>query len=374
MATNTGSTPKHPCISLQEDLAKYFGDKNYPAMANVPTGTTDALRSKQNTSGFTQIPTESSEGKARPTGDSNRKVQLRYVATDCDEDGMDEVAECNLGESSSPLYKTADITVTRRHSWGFDLSETDFRDICESQEKGYADFFMAKYAHSGKAGLNKKLIAPLSGLMGNYPLSGDNSFASPIDIPVVDTNGTFNPTGLALIQSIYQQMERSDSPILVGAGKMDFATYAKLYSATNDKGIDATKLALNYFRDAQVNVSLNDGDDHLFTWAPGAIQMVEWFDNVGSFDKTEWMDVNGKKVVKKATTTIMTPDGIMWDMYYEYDCREHKYRFQKWFDVAAIPSDAFGACQDYNYALHFNLVCGTIDCDDINAAVVKAAG
>lgn len=372
MATNTSSTPKHPCISLQEDLLKYFGKSNTPAAANVPTGTTDALRSAQNTSGFTQIPTASSEGKARPTGASNRKIQLRYVATDCDEDGMDEIGECNLGDSASPLYKTSDFTVGLRHSWGFDLSETDFRDICESKEQGYADFFMAKYAHA-KAGLNKKLIAPIAALMGNYPLTGVDSKLTPIEVPVVDANGVFNPTGLALVQATYLQMERSETPIIVGAGKLDFAAAARAYSALNNSGIDASKLALNYFRDAAVNASYGDGTDNILTWMPGAIQFLEWFDNVGDFDKSIMHTVNGREVVKESTTTIITPDGIKWDMYYSYDCRTHKYRFQKWFDVASIPSDAFGACQDYNYALRFKLACGTIDCNDVNAATVKAA-
>lgn len=370
MGTSINGTPKHPAISLQEALAKYMGKSNVPAAANVATGTADALKSAQNTSGFTQIPTDSSDGKARPTDSSNRTIHLRYVPTDCDEDGMDEVSECNLGEASGPLYKTAPVTVNLRHTWGFELSKSQFRDIQESTDQGFADMVMAKYAHA-KAGLNKKLIAPISGLMGKYPLTGVNSATSPIEVPVVTAAGVYNPTGIALVQSTYMQMERGEIPIIVGAGKMDFAAAAKVYSATNNDGIDATKLAANYFRDAYVNKAYADGTDNILTWMPGAIQMVEWWDNVGDFAISTTMTENGKQVYEKINTTFITPDGLKWDMYYSYDCGVHKYRFQKWFDVASIPSDAFGACQDYNYALRFKLKCGDISCSDIASATVQ---
>lgn len=372
MATGTGATPKHPCISLQESLARYFGDKNYPAMANVPTGATDALKSAQNTNGFQQISDSLTNGTARPTDTSNRTVHIRYVTSECDDSDLGEIGECNLGDAATPLYNTAKVTVTRSFSWGFDLSETQFRDMCEGKDQQFADMVMSKYARK-KAGFNKQIVALLTGLMGNYPLTGDASIANPIEIPVVDTNGAFSPTGLALVQATYAQMERMDTPIIVGAGKLDFASYAKAYSAANNAGIDPQKLALNFFRDASVNTSFGDGDDHIFTWAPGAVQLVEWFDNEGLYERTETHMVNGREEVKKAKTTFLTPDGLKWDMYYEFDCGLHKYRFQKWFDVAGIPSDAFGACKDYNYALHFLLSCGAITCNDITAATVAAA-
>lgn len=360
MGIVTGTTAVNPCNKLQEALGKYMLN---PAAQKVPTGAYEALTSTQNKGGFEVLPTE---GKSRLTSSSERKLQLRFVPKICTTDGIAEMSECSTDTVVNPLYATADVRVTLRHTWGFSINEQTQRDLCEGDAQVYADYFMAKYATEGKGGLNKKLISPLAAAMGNYPVSGDDSITTPKILPVVTSVGVINPAGLAVIDYDYLQMEQNAPPVALGAGRLDLAALSQKYAGLTTGGINNAAANLNYFRDTAVNAFFNDNNDHILTWAPGSIQLVEWFDFVGQFDKATEIIVNGKREIEKATTTIVTPDGVKWDVKVTYVCGVYQWVFQKWFDVIPLPSTAFTeACQDYNYSLHYLLGCGDLDCTDV---------
>ena len=367
MATNISATPDYCCIKLQEG-ADVFGKRN-PLLEKRPTGLLDALKSRANTQGVKKIETESSLGKARPTSTSNRSVKVRYTSKDCTVAPLAAVSECSLGTiGDNMVYKESSYTVDQRATWGFDLDEQTYKDFCENPAQVYADYIAKRY-DAAKQDLNTKLINAIIPMIGNYAVSGTNSIATPLTIPVVNALGVPNPAALALIESHFMQMNQTESPILVGAGKLDLFNKGLGYSGLAASGLDASRASLvNYFRDVNLNTVLGGGTDHLLAFLPGAFQLLEWYDNVGDYFKKFEMIVNGKSVPSKEMSFVEI-DGIRWDMYYEYDCGVHKYRFQKWFDLAQIPSDAFGACQDYNYSLHFLLGCGDLDCGAINSAI-----
>lgn len=367
MAITTGTTPSHPCLKLQEALARYYARN--PSAEMFSTGTLEALTSNENRAG-TMFLTEG-DG-ARPTSTSNRKIQARYVPKTCLDTDL-SWSECSYGSPQNGLWKTADITINRQVSWGFDLTESEYRDMCEDLNDGYVAQFNAQYADQ-KQRLNNLAIIDVVAAMGNYPVSGNNSVTTPITVPVATPAGAFNPAGYGLIQTNYNQMNIMQSPIVVGAGKLDYAKNAAFYSGLTNLGLDGSKGTIPYFRDPNVNSNFfNDGDDHALTWVPGSIILAEWHEFVGIYEKTEYFNINGQQAVEKALTTIVTPDGMKWDMLYVYDCGTHKYRFRKWIGVAPLPSDAFGTCQDYNYALHYLLGCADLTCNDINSLVGPGA-
>jgi hypothetical protein len=366
MATTINTTPSHPCIKLQEALARFYARN--PASTLFSTGTLDALISPTNRAG-TMFLTEGDA--ARPTATSNRKIQARYVAKTCEDTNLDW-SECTYGEPGRGLWKTADITVDRNVGWGFDLSESEYRDMCEDLNDGYIAQFNAMYADA-KVRLNNLAIIDVVAAMGTYP-NGVNSLTNPVTVPVSTPAGAFNPAGFGLIQTAYNQMNIMQAPIIVGAGKLDYARNAGAYSGLTNLGLDGSTAVAPYFRDPYVNTSFfNDGDDHALTWAPGSIIAAEWFEFTGIYEKTTEMIINGQRAVEKSMTTIVTPDGLKWDMLYIYDCGVHKYRFRKWLGVAPLPSDSFGTCQSYNYALHYLLGCADLTCNDINSLVGPGA-
>lgn len=367
MAITTGTTASHPCLKLQEALSSYYAVN--PAATMFSTGTLEALNSNENRSGTMQL--VQGDG-ARPTTTSNRKVQARYVPKTCEESGV-TFSECSYGSPQAPLWKTADITTNRQATFGFDLTESEYRDMCETLGDGYIAFFNAKYADA-KARLNALAIVDVVGAMGTYPINGNNSVVTPITVPVSTPAGAFNPAGYGLIQTAYNQMNIMQAPIVVGAGKLDYAKNAAFYSGLTNLGLDGSKGTVPYFRDPYINSGFfNDGDDHALTWVPGSIILAEWHEYTGIYEKTEYFNINGQTAVEKSLTTIVMPDGMKWDMLYVYDCGVHKYRFSKWIGVAPLPSDAFGTCQEYNYALHFLLGCADLTCNDINSLVGPGA-
>jgi hypothetical protein len=370
MATIIGTTAADPCLKLQEALARFYGMN--PAAEMFSTGTLEALGSAQNRSG-TMYLTEG-DGPRPALSTSNRTIQARYVPKTCEATGV-TWSECSYGDPQDPLWKTANITVNRSADFGFDLSEDDYRNMCESLDDGWVAFFNAKYADA-KARLNNLAVIDTVAAMGRYPKSGNNSVTSPITIPVATPAGAFNPAGFGLLRTMYNQMNVTQAPIIVGAGKLDYAANAGIYSGLTNLGLDGSKGQFPYFRDPSLNdVFFNDGDDHALTWMPGSIILAEWFEYPPNsiYEKTMTMIVNGVEVPEKSMGTIVMPDGTKWDMLYVYDCGVHKYRFRKWIGVAPLPSDAFGSCQPYNYALHVLLGCADLTCETINTIVGPGA-
>jgi hypothetical protein len=364
MAITTGTTPSNPCLKLQVDLGEFFGDA-YPVKNTAGKGTIEALQSEANRAGTTALPTANGDG-VRLTANTVRNLQLRYVTQDCTLDSP-TFDPCNLPSLDTPAYKTANVTVTRNTSWGFQLNEDDYRDMCESKDKQYLDMVMVKY-ESAKRNMNQQAVALVKANMGDYPGTASNSVTSPESIPVVTAAGLVNPAGLALIAQYYRQMNVYKDPMIVGAGKLDMANRSLAYAGQAANGINAagTNIA-NFFSDTDVNKNFSDGQDHALTWMPGAIQFVGWNDFVGQYAITTEQIRNGRREFKTQQTT-MEFDGIRWDFIYEYDCGVHKFVWNKYFDIVPLPSDAFASCQDWNYNLHFLLSCGDVTCEMINDA------
>lgn len=370
MAITTGATPSNPCLKLQEDLGKYYGGAN-PVNNTAGRGTVDALMSTANRSGTTALPTDAGD-RARLTSTSVRKLQLRYVVQDCALDSF-TFDPCNIPTLEGPTYKTADVTVTRSTQWGFQLTESEYREMCESKDQQYMDMVKVKY-ESAKRNMNQQAVALVKSAMGNYPLSGDNSVTTPATINIVNAAGAANPGAIALIDSYYESMNILRKPMLVGAGKMSLAEKALAYSTGSDLGVDGSKTSIaNFYRDTDVNANFGDGNDHLLSWVPGAIQFVGWNDYVGDYQVFKPEVINGRQGWEFQKTTMLF-DGILWDFVYNHSCAGvHTFMWRKYFDIVPLPSDAFGSCQGYNYALHFLLGCGDLTCNQINAATVQEA-
>lgn len=371
MSIALNATAAHPCLKLQEGLDRFYSVT--PAKQEISTGTLDALSSAKNKAGVRMQLVEGTG--ARPTSTTNRKIQMRYVPRTCETSGV-TWSECSYGDPQDPLWKTAEVYVNRSVDFGFDLTESDYRDMCESLDDGWVAFFDAKY-YDAKKRLNDLVVIDTVAAMGVYAggtAAGDNSVTSPITIPVATPAGAFNPAGFGVIRTAYNQMNISTAPIIVGAGKLDYAANAAVYSGLADTGIDGSKGQFAYFRDPSLNdVFFNDGDDHILSWVPGSIQLAEWFEFVGPYEKTYWFEINNERRVEKTVTTIVMPDGSRWDMLYVYDCGVHKYRFRKWLGVTPLPSDAFGTCQLGNYALHFLAGCEALTCSSLNELVGPGA-
>ena len=373
MATTINATNLAPCQVIQGTIDQAF--QRHPGAALTPVGAYDALVAPINRTAFIQSVNNFAGGA--PSGSSKRTVQVRYVPASCEEE-QEEIGRCEF-TTSEPVFKTANLTVDDTFTWGFNLDDEEYRDLCDGDTAGiFAQMIQAKYQRAKKE-FNKRILDALVLLPGNYPTNGDDSLTSPIYLPIVTTAGTYLPTGFGLLKSIYNASDIYEDPIIVaGRGIPDLALNSLRYSAMNTvPGYNVPGGLPNFFSDGGLNDAFGDGSDHLLTWAPGAIQLLEWYQNEGRFGwKTPLVrEVNGTMVNgwQEDYSTLVMPDGIKWDFFYKFDCGVHYYKFRKVFGVAPMPSDAFGTCRDYNYILNFLATCGTLDCTDITNALATPA-
>lgn len=357
------------CINLMLAESEALG-KIAPSLETRDAGAVKALYSPQNGGTLTVI----EDGKEKPSASSSRKVKVKYTTKECSTGSSTLITKCNLNQTAkSDPFKFADIEITGVYNWGFKLNDSEIRKMCENRVEFYNTVIKLKL-DAAIQGYNAAVLAQLLPKMGKYPLSGVESLVTPTTIPVVTTAGVANPAGLALIKTIYQQMNQTEDPIIVGAGKLDMLVNSLGYSSIANNGINAAGLQLkNIFRDANVNATgafAGTGTDNILTWLPGAVRPVEYFQNSGDFIETgPEITVGGKKYFAHEYGRIEL-GGVVWDFFMKRDCDEWQFAFQKEFEVVPLPADAFADCQDYNYALAFKLGCGDITCDLINDATV----
>lgn len=352
------------CIHLQIGEAEFYKGVT-PSLEMTDIGATRALYSVQNGGVGLVI----QDGKEVPFSTGDRKARIKYTTKDCTTGGSTLVDRCSFDASASAdPFKYADIQFTGVYNWEFALDDNSFKTICENRQQFY-DQILKNKVDSALKGYNNAILAQLVPLMGNYP-NGVDSLVTPIEIPVITSNGASSPTGLALLNTLYRKMNQSGIPIKVGAGYLDYAQEAIRFSALASTGINNGDINLqNFFRDASVNdVSGITGVDNLLTWLPGAIKIVEHYANTA--DNEEFgapIQVGGKEFREYEFSTVEL-GGLRWDYFMKRICDKWVFKFQKQFEVIGLPSDAFGACQDYNYALRFALGCGDLDCAAIETA------
>lgn len=344
-----------------------------PSLETRDAGTIKALYSTTNGGTVSVI----QDGKEKPSATSTRKVKIKYTAKDCTTGGTTPISKCNLdGVAANDPFKYSDIKISGIYNWGFKINDETLRKLCENRTEFYNTIIKNKL-DAAIQGLNAEYLKQAILKMGKYPLTGVESLVTPKQIPVITSAGVANPAGLALIKSIYQQMNRSEKPIIVGAGKLDVLANALGYSGLASNGINGAAAELsNYFRDANVNSTgqfEGDGTDNILTWIPGALRPVEFYQNAGDhFEYGSEISVGGKKYFSYEYGRAEL-GGIVWDFFMKRNCDEWQFAFQKEFEVFSLPSDAFGACQDYNYALAFQLACGDLTCELINDSVTPPA-
>lgn len=352
----------NPCQLTAETLERGF--LRHPGAQPTSAGTHEALTSDLNTAAvFTEQVINSN--LARPTDTSNRKIQVTYVPASCDEDL--DFDKCDLQTNAAPSFLATNFEADLTHGWGFDLNEDQYRDMCEGDVNGvYSKMILAKYQRA-KQEYNAKLAAVLATLPGNYPTNGADSLAAPITLPIINGAGAFNSAGFSYHEAIWRAADITDQVIMVyGGGIPDAALAAYGFTTPTLNGIGVTTALPAMFRDSSINAAFGDGESHGISFARGAVQLLQWYENFGNYGWLKEMTRNGSIVAESQRSTIVTPDGIQWDFYYEFDCNVHKFRFKKYFGVAPIPSDAFGACRDYNYILNFILGCGDFECSDFD--------
>jgi hypothetical protein len=376
---STPSEGYNPCLLSQAALDEKFGIN--PGLQNSDVGMLRALVAPVNTGGriFNPLP-----DRALPTADGKVKITASILPFICDESSIAEVGNCDTDPGATPEYVYEDFYIDSVTTQRWSIKDSDFRSMCESAGTQFNDMFI-RNADAFLRKVNRKSIVQAAAYMGNYPGTSVNSFTDPISLKVVNPAFLANPQVMAFVKSLYMKMQLGMiEPITVGAGSLDLAIAARgVIAGTNDQGVNpASAFGLtNYFRDSQIDsVLANSLAEPLYTWAPGALQLLTWNKNIGPEAYSVPLNREGSYDGIPATTTAyekqfttLSIGGLLVDFFYIYDCNgNHTFTLQLHHSVVGLPSSAFAECQDFNYALAFEQACGELSCDDLQIPAEEA--
>lgn len=356
MSTIINQTDITPCLLLQESLNRYFPT----IQRNAPNaGTLQALLSDANRVG-TSVAVDVNSNRLAPVTEGKRVVQVRYIEPECEAEDLAEITECSLGSADGNGYKFADVIIDDLVNFGFDLTDDQFKELCENRNTIYLDNLVTK-ANAALARLSGKLAAKIQLAMGEY--NGDSTVTTPINMNFLNPNGTPNIGAFNRLRRHFAEMGYTTQPILVGDTSMFELSLIQPFLGTNTMaGLNLAALDMSrIFFDGQLNTSIANGVDNLLAFTPGTFQYIPFVENSKrSVSEPMTEIVNGVTTlsVKKELSTLRY-GGIDWDTFFLYDCGTYKFRFQAKFGLFSLPSDS--VCK--YPALGYEVGCGDLECE-----------
>lgn len=362
MGINTGATSKYCCISVQQALDNIVGANNPGRIVVETNGFTKALYSPLNMNGFEMVQTASRRGKALPdTG--NRTVEIAYTPRVCAAVAETVPNVCDTGTLYADDFKYATVSVDEVRSTTLRISKEQYRQLCE--DPGDAQMrAITNRINDLKKAYNEAMIAKYITVLGNYyTVPGGvpvDSGANPKTLLLFNAAMQTNALAMMPVQSDYKRSGWSGSPIVVGGQLLENWAYAAKVFAGNQDGFDLNKAGIpGFFADFAIDPIFNDGDQHIFTWVPGFVQPLEWYQfpegSVYEELKPDYQE------------TTLDFGGFKVDFTVRYDECTHMWNltFAKHFDLFAIPNDSIAATcdQDSTGILQWLADCGDLDCN-----------
>ena len=318
-----------------------------------------ALKSPENTSGFEQIDLQDKQGRTQTT-------QVRYTAgLPLAQATNARTNICTAGDRETELF--SNITTNYVREIKLTLNDADFEAFCATQSS-MRDELTRKKLNALYAAVNSDIVTELAANFGNHWSTGVNT---PVQVPLIDTDGGANYWGEMEILNEFEDMETLGRPILISTGRL--REYAKLtkIACCNDRGQNLDNAAdFAYYRDGQVDQTIA-ATSNIIALAPGASQLITRNNFVGQFEK---FDGNNAK------TTVTDPvSGLSLDMsvFYNWcenpddqDATARSTWVITWsldFGIFTIPTDLMPVGSDWegvNGILHFQGTCGDANvCD-----------
>lgn len=351
------------CLLAQEQLVEYYGGLATPTYKK---GVMEALQSPLNAlagSKFTQL----ASGDIRP-GQGARKVRMEYLAPNCTEyDGTSGtvVNPCSIS-GSAQTRKFADYEVGLiSTAITTELTVDSLKSMCLGKELVLGEW-LAQTAPKIDEDLNAQLAAKVYSLMSTYS-NGDSSITDPETINLINSAGVPNLIALTKLNAIYKKRGYT-SPMIVGGAHVEgilSAMGANMYGQ-NANGVNYASYTANMFSDFQMDAVIDNSETNLLTWAPGAIQMIEWYntEGLGQIKKGN-VQIGGLPSTYEQEAAKVRINGKFYDFYMTYSCNKWVIALQKIVDVADLPIDV--VCENKYPALAFISGCGDGACSYLDS-------
>ena len=363
---STSSVTTASCCAVQ---IEYLETANLPGAMNAELGVHKALKSPSNRAGFLS---QTKTGEGAPISGSGCQLQLKLIAPEC-EDSSNVSNLCNdaTAAAGSPYKVTQFQFVKADDNKGFvaKFTEDEFRCACEKQSQVVPAVMDAKMK---KILIDEEvaLITALWGCAGDYC----NGVASGTDATVKTLNifgedGNFaQAAGWWGAQEQLNSMGFTGKPIIIGGSAVKKYMYLSKYSGGGANSIggqvftDSNSPYDFYYSsewDRTVPTLMSGSGDYCLVLAPGVSQLIEYFDNVGSYQR---------KTPTNLRTTIQKPiDGESYTfdyrMLYDEGCESWKNEINRMAGVFCLPSDYYCSWVVGNGRMMFKLGCGPVGCE-----------
>lgn len=364
------------CRTVQFALADIAGANDTTYRIDAP-GMLSAVRSAENTAGFTQIDLQDPNSQNVIYQIGPYFQNPRTPATD------DPVNICTTGSTES--QKFASVTKDKESSVQVTMDEAEFASFCNTYDANGTTIGDSSWARAVIKAKVQELFTKVNRNLTDYVVANTGNFAQgnvgPRQITLLNSSGgVLAPaaSGEIEIENSYEDLEAPGPYFAVGAGNLrNYAKYARL-ACCNNGGVDLSRAESNmrYYRDTYVDTAFGT-DNNVITMKPGAVQLFTVQNFVGpiqtfgyDFEKTnvviEWMGPNN--------TTLRLP--VDFAAYYD-KCGNSGTGKSKWvltwiarYGFYSLPTDLeanSSPWKDVNGILHFVANCGTESCADINS-------
>lgn len=376
MAQSTVSAT-YCALKLQQTLGELAAGI-YPAYTE--TETFDTLRAVHDATMLSPNSVEKSF-EARPTATSNSEWRVKYIKPDCGAASTTAIDFCADAKpaASRETYGYDKATVMLNVNHAFTIDAKDFQDEEENPMEELAAKLRFTLRKLRKQ-LNDDLVPLLYASAGNYyanagdtPVASQGVTAKNLNLFTGNSPTEPQPMGFFDLINEYERMGVGSERTFVLGGGSKFAAYAYAQNIFrgNVDGFDASKgLQVGAYVDYRLDPIINDGNEHVISFHPNAVRLLEWFE----FDAPFMSLPDGGRLYEPAQASgliyrsvvdlaamINSEDRMPFlcdmEVYYDERCNAVTFSFQKYWDFWYIPQDAFDtACnQHHNYILNWNV-------------------
>lgn len=346
----------------------YLETQNQPNSLGAVLGMIDALKSASNKQGFIG---QSLIGTGAPIAGSACKLQLKYIAPDCDAStNVDSLCDDETETTDSPFKTTEFVFVKATDNRGkkFKWTLDQFRCACEGTDQT----ILAVTDSSIKRILideEKALLASVTACLGKY-CDGDESLVTPKTANIFDITGVHaQAAGWDVVNSQMAAMGFTGKPIIIGGDSIRKYMYMTKYAGLGANSLGATgniteSSPFEFYYSSEFDKIVSPlaptPGNYAIVLAPGTTQHIEFLQN-----NKPGQSLNMPHATYQTISKVIGDRSYDFDygMVYDVSCRSWKQVINRMAGSWCMPADDY--CPDVvgNGRFLIKLGCGEPGCD-----------
>lgn len=357
------------CSQLQHQLVALNAPNTFNELRNY--GVLNALESARNKAGIDQnlmrqLEAQWGMGKIDDNGEGvNCTFKLWVDTPECGTASNGVGTLCSNSTTNAPTIDKVqvDVKITRSKYATGKIEPSDIKCLCQGSIAENLNIEITKAAKKILKSVNIDLATLVQAAMGDY-IDSTASLVTPKNLNLFASSANFGfqiqPAGWTPMLLEYAQMQVANGAIAVG-GDAVFAYQTNLNLAPSLAGGYNLPNGVETWFDPYIQANFVDATftNPLFTWAPGALWLMRYLDNVN----VEENHVTDPTVGR----TVVNIFGHNFDLLIKRDaaCDKLIWVLNFQYDLYQLPQEAWGDCLDTNQCQAYNIGCDVVNCDNL---------